>query len=635
MTDEIGQSPNTGSFFDTSGTSGCLALDEEGIIVEANLTAATMLGTEASRLIGTPFSSLIAPSDKRLFLASLVRVFEKREPQTCAIRLTAKHAANCRAWLENIAAAGSRLKCSCIISIASPADRPPATARLSNDSPLWENVFDVIPTPVFCKDSEGLFIGCNKAYTEFLGLPAEEIIGKSVHEVFEKDLADKYAEMDQALFRNPGSQEYEFLVRDRFNNLRDVMFRKATIPANGNGSRGLVGIILDISDRKLLEKDLRQAQKMEALGTLASGIAHDFNNILAPIIGYTEMALIDMPEPDVLRTNLRHVLTAANRAKHLVKQILAFTTLSEQTPKPVQVSSILTEAVSFLEASLPSTVEIRKIIAPDAKTATVWADSTQIFQVLINLCTNAVHAMPEKSGTMELSLSRMDSKPEPAPGKPAMKCGNWLRLSVTDTGEGMSESTVRRIFDPFFTTKPPGQGTGLGLTVAHRIVENFGGRISVWSAPKEGTTFHVDLPRYEGAGRTDADVALPLHKGRGRILIVDDEESMVEIQRCMLEQLGYEVVARLRSIDALETFRSHPGMFQLVIADHTMPQLTGAKLAEEILNIRADIPVILCTGFSEQIDETIIGEKKVKALLLKPFSILELANAVYRVLNET
>ncbi len=634
-TDErSGQSPPNGAPFPAPGQVGCLFLNEKAEFSGANASPPIALDTRESDLTAGSPDSFLATPDRNVFLSHLDRVFESKWPQACGARPTARHVIDSRSSRENVPAGDPDIACSCRISEAGIAGHTRAKIPPTNGPCLFAELLDSIPNPVFYRDFMGVFRGCNRAYAQYLGLSKEEIVGKTVHEIFTKDLADKYHDMDQALFMKPGIQEYEFLARDCRGDQRNVVFRQATVSHADGGSAGLVGIMTDITDRKLLEKGLRQAQKMEALGTLAGGIAHDFNNILSPIIGYTEMALIEMPEADTLRANLRHVLVAANRAKHLVKQILALATVTEQAPKPVQISSIIAETVSFLKASLPSTIEIRETVTPGARSATVWADSTQIFQVLMNLCTNAVQAMTEKCGVLEVSLATLDFKPETACEYADMKPGQWLRLSVADTGHGMSETTLQRIFDPYFTTKPQGEGTGLGLTVVYGIVRNHGGTVSVWSVPDKGTTFHIFLPMYEGQAMTETEISLPLHRGRGRILVVDDEEAMVEIQRCMLEQLGYEVVARLRSIDALETFRIRPDMFELVITDHTMPQLTGVELAEELLRIRSDIPVIVCTGFSEQIDDAFVRERGVKALLMKPFGILELANVVYNVLNE-
>ena len=400
---------------------------------------------------------------------------------------------------------------------------------------------------------------------------------------------------------------------------------------------GILGVSRDISERKkagqekkILETRLQQAHKMEAIGTLAGGIAHDFNNILSAVIGYTEMALEDTEEGSLIHSNLQGVFIAGNRAKDLVAQILTFSRQADQELRPVQVELIVKEAIKLLRASLPSTIEIKQNIA--SKSATL-ADPTQIHQVLMNLCTNAVHAMQGTGGQLAVSLSDVAIDFEFEARQLDISPGAYLRLVVSDTGHGMRADVKARIFDPFFTTKETGQGTGMGLSVVHGIVKSHKGAIAVKSEPGQGTTFEVFLPVSRNKVKLTTDAGTELPTGNERILLVDDEKTLVDLGRQMLERLGYSVESRTSSIEALEMFKARSDDFDLVITDMTMPNLTGEKLAGELMKIRADIPVILCTGFSEQITEEHAKGLGIKECILKPIVMNKLAEVVRSVLD--
>lgn len=383
-------------------------------------------------------------------------------------------------------------------------------------------------------------------------------------------------------------------------------------------------------ENKKLEARLQQAQKMEAIGTLAGGIAHDFNNILTAVLGYTELALDDAENDTLLHKNLQEVIVAGNRAKDLVKQILAFSRQADQELKPVQVELIVKEAVKLIRASLPSTIEIELNLA--SKSATL-ADPTRIHQVLMNLCTNAHHAMSENGGVLTVSLRdvRIDSGFESR--KLDLTTGGYMCLQIQDTGHGMPEEVRARIFDPFFTTKDRDKGTGMGLSVVHGIVKSHGGAITVHSQPGKGTSFAIYLPLIRTEVKPTVRTAIALPTGNERILFIDDEKTLVDLGRQMLERLGYKVVCRTSSIEALELFKSRPDQFDLVITDMTMPNLTGDKLTRQMLGIRADIPVILCTGFSEQISEKSAKDMGIREFILKPLVMDKLARTVRSVLD--
>ena len=378
-----------------------------------------------------------------------------------------------------------------------------------------------------------------------------------------------------------------------------------------------------------LEAQLRQAQKMEAIGTLAGGIAHDFNNILGAMIGFTEMALYDSPQPSAKR-RLESALEACDRAKKLVAQILTFSRQSEQERRPLDVNIITKEAIKFLRSSIPSTISIDVNITSTPNT--VFADPTQVHQILMNLCTNAAHAMRETGGHMTIGLERVDVDSTSLFHDPRLKPGQYVRMSVSDTGHGIDPSLIERIYDPFFTTKEVGQGTGLGLSVVYGIVKSYEGAINVYSEPGKGTTFKVYLPRIEESETREIETPRPVQGGTERILLVDDNETLIDVGRQMLESLGYDVTTRTNSLEALELFRAEPERFDLIITDMTMPNLRGDDLARELLKIRPDIPITICTGFSQMISEERAKDLGIRQFVMKPFSKRELANTVRKAL---
>jgi PAS domain S-box-containing protein len=396
-------------------------------------------------------------------------------------------------------------------------------------------------------------------------------------------------------------------------------------------------IATDISRIKDLEKEslriqaqLQQAQKMEAIGTLAGGIAHDFNNILSAVLGYTEIALADAAKDSTLEKNLREVLKAGDRARDLVKQILTFSRQTEQELKPVQVKSIIKESLKLLRASLPTTIRIQSNIECDSA---VLADPTQIHQVLMNLCTNAAHAMRESGGLLQIDLSEVVLDADFRNQYPDISAGSYIKLAVSDTGHGMAGSIQKRIFDPFFTTKEPGEGTGMGLAVVLGIVKSHGGAVTMESHIAMGSTFNVFLPLIQAEVEVKHSLQASIPSGTERILFVDDELALVDLGKKILERLGYHVTTRTSSIEALELFIEQPEKFDLVITDMTMPNMTGDELAGRFMEVRPDIAVILCTGYSERISREKAQSMGIKEFILKPLVMSELGRTIRTVLD--
>ena len=392
------------------------------------------------------------------------------------------------------------------------------------------------------------------------------------------------------------------------------------------------GIISDITERKEAEEErkvlqvhLQQAQKMEAIGTLAGGIAHDFNNILGAILGYAELAQEDSPAGSSVRVDVDQVVRASHRAKDLVKQILAFSRQTETEHIPLQPAVIVKEAVKMLRSSLPTTIDLQQDI--DEQAGLILADPTQIHQVLVNLCTNAFHAMEETGGILIFSLKRTFLTQEDLNCEPGVQPGAFVQLSIADTGAGIAPEIQGKMFDPYYTTKEVGKGTGMGLAIIHGIVKSYKGFVTCHSGPGKGTVFHVYLPVISEPTvlEVESPPLQPLHLGNERILFIDDEDILAEMGKIMLERLGYLVTVRKNSLEALNTFQNQPEQFDLVITDQTMPGMTGSDLARRMLQIRPEMPIILCTGYSSLISKDKAKSLGIKGFVLKPLAKKDIA----------
>lgn len=369
---------------------------------------------------------------------------------------------------------------------------------------------------------------------------------------------------------------------------------------------------------------------MESIGTLAGGIAHDFNNILSSIIGFTELALGGAEKGTEQEDDLQEVRTAGLRAKDLVKQILTFARQSDEEVKPIQINIIANEVLKLLKSSIPTTIQINDKINSDSF---IMGSPTQTHQILMNLCTNAAYSMEDNGGDLEISVN--DTTIDKMARRSDLKPGEYIEIKVTDTGMGIAPQHINTIFEPYFTTKPVGEGTGMGLAVVNSIVANCGGQITVDSTIGRGTCFTIYLPITKKRNVHTHFEKEDLPCGNKNILFVDDEAPIAKMGSKVLEQLGYFVTTRTSSVEALELFRSKPQLFDLVVTNMTMPNMTGAKLAVELMNIRSDIPVVLCTGFSKKISEKSAVEIGIKEFVYKPIVKADLAKIIRKVLDKT
>jgi signal transduction histidine kinase/ActR/RegA family two-component response regulator len=385
-----------------------------------------------------------------------------------------------------------------------------------------------------------------------------------------------------------------------------------------------------IADKQLLEQQLRQAQKMEAIGTLAGGIAHDFNNILSAIIGFTELTLEDIPQDENLSDNLNEILIASGRAKDLINQILTFSRRSENELQPISLTLVAKEIVKLLRATLPTTIKIEQNFASDQL---IMADATQIHQLIMNLCTNANHAMQKDGGILSISVMEWDLDETDITNLTELRPGRYLKLAVSDTGHGIPKNVLERIFDPFFTTKKNQEGTGLGLSVVHGIVKSQKGAIRVESHENIGTTFIIYFPIVENSNFQLEKSQTQSAGGSEHILMVDDEPAIIKAVSKMLTRLGYKVTSQTDSVKALEIFKKQPDQFDLVLTDLTMPQLTGEKMAAQIIELRPGIPIILCTGFSASTTKEELLTAGITTIVNKPIVKEKLAETIRNTLD--
>ncbi len=504
----------------------------------------------------------------------------------------------------------------------------------------WEESFNTINDAICIHDQNCNIIRANKA--------AEQIFGPPLLEFLRQRCSNLYQEIDELIAEdNPGIREAGFTEETFHPELNRYLEIKSLPQFDENAHlKGIVQIVRDITENKnsqkqhrMLQEQLIQAQKMEAIGTLAGGIAHDFNNILAAVMGYTELTLLSLPEKSRLADQLNHVLKASVRAKELVEQILTITRQTNQDfqPQPVQIGLIIREALKLIKSTFPSTIQLRLNIVSNGK---VVIDPSQMHQIIMNLCTNAKHAMQQNGGILTIELNDIEIEPHAKilNQNPDLQPGSYIRIAVKDTGHGMAPKVAKRIFEPYFTTKEKDVGTGLGLAMVHGITKNCGGTISLQSKIGKGTAFYVYLPRMDSdqslKETRESTAVLPVSTGAERILFVDDEPELVALGREMLEHLGYQVVTKDNGIDALKEFRVKQNHFDVVVTDMTMPKMTGERLAQELISIRPEIPIILCTGFSEQINEQKAKAIGIKAFLMKPLTLNRLAKTVRVVMDQ-
>jgi len=506
-------------------------------------------------------------------------------------------------------------------------------AALWESEKKYQDLYDNAPDMFASVNAKtATIINCNQTLADKLGYTKEEIIGRPISDMHSPISAEYAKENIFPVFMRTGIIEGEELQLQRKDGGKIDVNLSITGVSDEKGNILQSRLIWrDITERKKLEAQLQQSQKMEVIGTLAGGLAHDFNNILNIIIGNTELAVDNVPERNPAHQNLVEIRQASLRARDVVKQILAFSRHSIEEKKPIRIAPIITESLKLLRASIPTTIEIRRNLS--AEQDTILADATQINQVLINLCTNAAYSMRENGGVLEVNLDNIQIDEGEKAAYYGLIPGDYIRLTVNDTGSGIEPEIIERIFDPYFTIKSAGKGNRMGLAVVHRIIKSHGGNITANSEPGKGATFEVVFPVVEIEAELEIKTSDSIPRGTERILFIDDEMLIVKIAKQMLYRLGYQVDARISNLEALEVFRKSPDAFDLIITDYTMPNMTGRALAKELMCIRPDIPIILCTGFNEQIDEDVAKKMGIKAFVMKPIGVREIATTIREVLD--
>jgi PAS domain S-box-containing protein len=612
-------------------------LNEEGLVVYKSPNVTEQFGWHPDELIHQPGLLTVSPDDQERIGNELAQILhEDKAKITVEFDYLCKDGSTKPVELKAVNMINDPVINGILANYRDITERKFSEKTLKQSEEKYRTMIDRSNDMIWTLDTAGKFTFFNRQTEEVTGLKLSDWLGKSfVPLILEEDLP-----MIDTIFKKGlqgKSAQYKLRVRDHADEILTIQVNMAPLLKDGEVS-GLVSFGRDITEKQIVEKEkanleaqLQQAHKMESIGTLAGGIAHDFNNILFPMFGYLEMVLEDMPHDSPSRGKLNEVFQGALRARDLIQQILTFSRQTEYEKKPIKIQLVINEVLKLIRSTLPTTISIHQDICDSCES--VMADPTQIHQIAMNLMTNAYHAMEEKGGTLRVSLKEVALTDADLTDS-AMVPGSYACLMVADTGPGMGQGTLSRIFDPYFTTKKEGKGTGLGLSVVHGIVKSDGGHIRVHSEPGKGSEFKVYLPVHKPQETVKKmETHVDIQKGTERILLIDDQDVIVKMTSQMLERLGYHVTARTSSTDALEAFRAQPDKYDLVITDMTMPNMTGEKLAGEMMKIRSDIPVILCTGFSEGMSPERAASFGIKGFLMKPVVMKELSGAIRAALD--
>ena len=612
----------------------------EGLYVDVNEQFSKLLGYSREEVLGRRAVTLGVWSrpEQRAAIVRRIEAGETVRDEVCLLRTKAGELRTTVAAVERIVLGNQ--PCLLFINYDISA-RQQAQQDAAREQARFRFIFDSMPVGItWMERGNWASRMVNPAHVRISGVPADQCQRMDLYRLatHPEDRArhDEFHQQLSAGERDFYRMEKRYLRADGTIFWAELTVRIFRDPAGGVAQE--ISTLVDVTPHKLaeanlrkLEEQYRQAQKMEAMGTMAGGIAHDFNNMLTAIIGYTEMAKGQLKNDPNVDEYLSSVLQAGVRARDLVRHILTFSRQPTEQRRPVRLDHVVTEALKLLRATIPSTVEFDLDIGTELPV--VLADTTQIHQVLMNLCTNAAQAMSDRPGRLAVRLDTCTLTASQAEANPNLRPGAYVRLTVSDTGHGMDQATLNRIFEPFFTTKGPGEGTGLGLSVVYGILHSYEGAMTVESQVGEGTTFHLYFPVHTaGATEMAAPVAgIPGGKGE-RILLVDDERLLAVLGQKMLERLNYSVVSKSSVVEALALVRANPAAFDLVITDLTMPGMIGTEFARLLLEIRPDLPIILTTGYTASLTEERVRAMGIRELLLKPQTVQSLGTAVHRAL---
>ena len=615
---------------------GYQSLDKNGRIIEVNQAWLTTLGYSREEVIGKSFGDFLHPDWVDHFKENFPRFKDLGEVVGVEFNMVKKDGTFIIVSFNGKIShdeTGQFKQTHCILHDIT--DKKRAEEALKKSEERYRDLYENAPNPYFSiSAADGSIARCNAKAVQLLGYDKDALIGMQFYDLLADGPYD-FSRVQDVLERFEAGEtvhdeELQMKQKDGHPIWVSLTLEPMKDP-NGNiiETRSTA---INISERKNLESQFVEAQKMESIGTLAGGIAHDFNNILFSIIGNTELVIHhELPEQHPALKSLEQILQASQRAADLVRQILTFSRKKEQILTPALISPIVKETIKLLRASLPATIKINHKITTKSDMALV--DPSQIHQVLMNLCTNAAHAMHKDGGVLTIRLKDVDPGSPELASYPNLNSKPCLMLAIGDTGYGMEHSIMGRIFEPYFTTKPMEEGTGLGLAVVHGIIKSFEGEIHVESELGKGSIFTIYLPQTESQATPEYMKRESPPGGNETILFVDDEAPVVKVAKQMLEKMGYKITTRTNSIQALEDFRRQPDKFDLIVTDMTMPNLTGDKLAKEIMQIRPDIPIILCTGYTDLITKEAAKHMGIREFIMKPLNRLQLAKTIRKVLD--
>ncbi len=604
----------------------------DGVVIEANYRVITEFGYNLSEIIGKNIRELIVPEQRPSFddyYLSRLTVGKKVNGQVTFIGKDGDRRQVTFSSIKALQADGWEMVYCLARDIT---DRQRTEKALAESQARFKDIFETAAAGMVIVHAENRqIVEANPAAAQMIGLSLREIICRPIDQLI-REPQSNWLLLDEHHAVNP--LECKVVTKEG----ATITVLKTMRPMEFNDEAHWIISFVSMqkvkeaeSAKRDAERQMHQAQHLQAIGTLAGGIAHDFNNILYGVIGYSELALDDAPEGSVLHDNLNEILRGSQRAKELVAQILAFSRQGDTEKKPIHPQPLIKEALKLIRASLPATIEIRSDIGSPVET--IVANPTQIHQVVMNLCTNASHAMPPGGGVIQVSLESETISVEQAGPHGTISPGAYLKLVVSDDGAGIPERVRNRIFEPFFTTKPQGEGTGMGLAVVLGVIQSHAGGIRVHSEPGKGSRFEILLPVAPGEEQVEKVGEAPPPGGSERILFVDDESAIIHMAERMLSKLGYDVTTCLGPSEALEMFQKAPEAFDLIITDLTMPTLKGTDLARLLLQIRPDLPVILCTGYGDQITTEQIREIGIREMLIKPIVRYNLAISIRQALS--
>jgi PAS domain S-box-containing protein len=610
---------------------GYFTLNRAGLILQVNFTGTKMLGADGHlSLIKTPFQQFVVPQSRDLFWQHRQEVHGNPAGQLCEIEMVRLDGTPFRALVKSVSIHDGKDKTARILSTVTDITllREAEEARLRLEAAVEQASDSVLIT-----DPQGVILYLNPAFESLHGYARRAVLGKKYEDILRRKPEDQELKNRiQECIRRGLKWSGRDVRRRRNGPAVDLQMAASPVKDQSGKIVSYLFVGRDVTEEARLQQQVHQAQKMEALGTLAGGIAHDFNNLLMSIFINTDLALLDSPAGSPQRSHLEQALKAANVGHSLVKQILAFSRPTQGKRHITSLYPILKQTLQMVRASIPSTVEIRQNIEARSSMANVNPDLLQ--QVLVNLCSNAAYAMRGRTGLLEVGLAEVQVDAAMAASHSGLAAGPYIKLTVKDTGLGIDPRILDRVFEPFFTTKKPHEGTGLGLSVVHGIVKGFGGTVTVSSVPGQGSTFEVFLPRVEDEVIAEPPPSIPQSGNHERILVVDDEETVLQSLQSALEYIGYRVTATNDSLQAWDFFRDHPEDFELLMTDQVMPRMTGMELAGKALALRPELPVVLITGYSEDTDEDCARTLGLREFVRKPISTQTLSEVVHRVLEK-